>query len=161
MVFNHGIAFYSNIFEEYKAIVKNTIALAKGKHPEWVLSCSREDQFMGLIGFTCTGHCIAMYDCDCRKYVNWKTGEVRATSELARHRCTEEEWYASNVEHVEAFVDKIRITGFWMQEVFYERSLRNRASRARRKPADYGSYDKMFAEFEKLEYLGIPFKVVY
>ncbi len=158
MKFNHGIAAYGpRIERDYHAIVVNTMALIKGEHPNWTLSCSRSDQYLGPIGFTCTGRCLALYSCDCDSYVDEETGVREATFE--EYKCSAIDWYTSPML-TEAFVQQVMVTELWIDEAFYRNYLRNYVERSNKTIADYTEKDKMFSEIGKLIDLDVPLKVI-
>ena len=143
IVFSHGIDYCSNFMLLYKLQIRRTIAIAKGEHPEWTLSCSREDQPLGNIGFYCTGNVVDMFDRDCFS-IRQKDGSRVPASDSEQYRCTIEEWYKSSLP-TEAFVNTVVIKGLWIKKEALNYYKKN---------------SLILNEIYKLDSLNIPIEVI-
>lgn len=120
MLFNHGIAAYrTSLSKDCDTIATNAIALASGSHPNWEICCSREDQFVGHMGFICTGTAMALYERDCDSYIGEGGKRVTNHEEL---RCDEDAWYESGCI-TEAFVKNVNVRAFWIKHEVYNEYL--------------------------------------
>lgn len=141
MLFCHAID-YKESFECLHIMqVTQAISIAKGQHPEWTLSCSRQDQLLGTVGFFCTGNVVEMYDRDCFSVRN---ADGSRTAGEGYTPCTVSDWFNSPYE-TEAFVNNIKVVSFWIKKEAYERYVKN---------------EWMAKSIERLTKLGYPLEIV-
>ena len=112
LIFSHGLDYCSNFDLLYKLQVRRVLAI--NEHPEWTLSCSREDQLLGNFGFYCTGTVVDMFSRDCFS-VRAKDGSRKAAPDYEQYRCSVNEWLVSD-KPTEAFVRDVKIIKFWIKE---------------------------------------------
>ena len=112
LIFSHGLDYCSNFDLLYKLQVRRVLAI--NEHPEWTLSCSREDQMLGNFGFSCTCTVVDMFDRDCFS-IRAKDGSRKAAPDYEQYRCSLKEWLVSD-KPTEAFVRDVKIIKFWMKE---------------------------------------------
>ena len=140
LIFSHGLDYCSNFDLLYKLQVRRVLAI--NEHPEWTLSCSREDQPLGNFGFYCTGTVVDLYDRDCFS-IRTKDGGRKPASDCEQYRCSVNEWLVSN-RPTEAFVKDVKILKFWMKEEGIKKYSQN----------------PYMEEIGKLDVLNIPIEVI-